>query len=85
MDITAEPILKTESGVAECLNHYSSSQEDLVMRNVWKSAVLLQWVRSRPRIEAVSKGGYMPTSCNALICVSKGRGVVSQEGPIWRP
>lgn len=55
MDITAKQILKPGSGVAERLNTYSSSQEDLVMRTIGKSAVLLQWVRSRPRIEVVSK------------------------------
>lgn len=57
MNITTEPMLKPGSGVAECLSPYSISQEDLEMRNIGKSAVLLQWVRSRPRIEAVSRGG----------------------------
>lgn len=57
MDINAEQILKPGSGVAKCLNPYSSSQEDLVMRNIGKSAMLLQRVRNQSRIEAVSRGG----------------------------
>lgn len=41
VNIKAEQMLNPGSGVAECLNPYFSSQ-DLVMRNIGKSAVLLQ-------------------------------------------